>query len=86
MPTPDDTGPVERKLDEKARARQISDGYTAAKLKVQQDENGISAEMLDSMVQTVAEGLHTGATDMRHLLYCAYRNARKIQQTYEKPK
>ena len=71
---------AQRNLDGKARAKKIFDDHMATKLKSQKDANGISSEMIDSMVQTVAEGLHTGATDMRHLLYCAFRNARVIQQ------
>ena len=37
------------------------------------DENGISAEMLDTMQAAFAEGLTTGETDLRSLLYCAHR-------------
>lgn len=47
------------------------------------DEEGISADMINIMLSTLAEGYQTGSTDMRSLLYCAYRNARKCQKTYE---
>jgi hypothetical protein len=48
--------------------------------KHQPDTNGISRSMVDKMVDTFAEGFATGSTDIRDLLYCAYRNARNIQK------
>lgn len=72
-------------LDEADRARRIAEDTQLAKIRATPDAVGISSDMIESMVQTMAEGLHTGATDMRHLMYCAYRNAREIQKTYEAP-
>lgn len=71
---------AQRNLDESSQAKKISGERESKRLKAQKDANGISSEMMESMVQTVAEGLHTGATDMRHLLYCAFRNAQAIQK------
>ena len=50
------------------------------------DDNGISSAMIDLMVNTIAEGLATGLTDMRGLCYCAYRNARNQQKLQEQKK
>jgi hypothetical protein len=74
---------AQRNLDESARAKKIFDAHMAKVNAARKDDHGISGEMIESMVQTVAEGLHTGSTDMRSLLYCAYRNAREIQKKTE---
>lgn len=47
------------------------------------DLQGISRAMIDKMIEIYAEALSTGATDIRHILYCAYREARKIESTRE---
>lgn len=39
------------------------------------DERGISAAMLDHFQAIIAEGLTTGETDLRALLYCGLRDA-----------
>lgn len=49
----------------------------------QLDENGISIAMVDTMLAVVAEGLTTGSTDLRSLLYCAYREAQKVQKEWK---
>jgi hypothetical protein len=48
--------------------------------KHQPDTNGISKSMVDQMIGIFAEGFATGSTDIRSLLYCAYRDARNIQK------
>lgn len=47
------------------------------------DETGISSRMIDKMLGVIAEGLTTDCRNVRQLVYCAYREARKIQKTYE---
>lgn len=46
------------------------------------DENGITIDMVDKLVAVIAEGLATGGENLRALLYCAYREARKIEQAH----
>ena len=48
----------------------------------QLDENGISCEMVDNMISVFTEGINTDAGSMRSLLYCVYREARKIERSY----
>ncbi len=45
----------------------------------QPDHNGITAAMVDKMVAIMAEALSTGQTDVRAIMYCAYREAQKLQ-------
>jgi len=41
------------------------------------DENGISSDMLDRSLAIIAEGLMTGQSNLRSLIYCVIRDAIK---------
>lgn len=72
------------KIGNVSYARKLVDQQKAqAEYDATPDYCGISNDMLNIMLSTVAEGLNTGSTDMRSLLYCAYRNARERQKSYE---
>lgn len=75
---------AERNLDESATAEKIARKREVERANKIFDCNGINADMVECMVQTLAEGLHTGNEDMRSLLYCAYRNARAIEMECRK--
>lgn len=68
-----------RNLDEGDMARWIEAKREAERARCMLDENGISPRMLDTMLAVIAEGLTTNGTDMRSLLYCAFREAQKLQ-------
>jgi hypothetical protein len=48
-----------------------------------QDDNGISAEMMDKMTAVFAEGTSTGLDSLRALFYCMYREARLMELSYK---
>lgn len=75
---------AQRNIDETACARKITEQRAQAEYDATPDDCGISNDMLNIMLRTVAEGLRTGSNDMRSLLYCAYRNARERQKRAER--
>ena len=75
---------AKRNLDEQQCAARIESEHRAHVYLHQLDENEISRAMIDKMVSVVAEGLATGRTDLRPLLYCAYREARKLQKKQQR--
>lgn len=70
---------AERNLDESYKARKLKIKRELDEYKSIPDSNNITMRMMDCMVGIFAEGLSTGQEDIRGLLYCAYREARKLE-------
>ncbi len=68
---------------ESAKAKQMQEQRERIRLWNIRDESGISRAMVDKMIAIWAESLNTGGDNIRDLMYCAYREARKIERQYE---
>ena len=62
-----------QKREEERRLQKQREEYS----RHQKDENGVSRAMIDRFVGILGEGLSTGETDMRALVYCGIRELLK---------